>query len=63
MQRPVLWVMTVTRGYSTRLQPNGAVLFIARPHVRVQGWRNRTDQPGLIEVDDAEVVEAIENAL
>lgn len=63
MQRPDLWIMTITRGYTVRVQPNGAVLFIARPHVRAQGWRNRTDQPGLIEVDDVEVAEAIKNAL
>ena len=63
VERPILWVMTITRGYSTMIQPTGAILFIARPHVRVHGWRNHTDQPGLMEVDDTEVAEAIKNAL
>ena len=63
LQRPDMWVMTITRGYKKRIQPGGSVLFVAQPYIRAYGWRNLPDEPGLVEIDETEVGEAIKNAL
>lgn len=59
MDRTRVWVLTITRDYRVEMQPNRVPLLVAKSIKRRYGWRNREDAPGLVEMTEAELSDAL----